>query len=746
MARTLNDAWLREFRSAHVRPVVLMTIEVGGRSHAPDSPPSFSWVSGDAPLFGYPCSISSLSTMSVEVDVISRNSTIGEISVTLVDDGTLRAVLSAYTLKNRRVTIKIGTPNLSETEFEVFATQLRIEEILPERGSITVSAIQSYLQFLDVEDSAREYPNHPARVIQTILKRNPLAARHLAPDENFSIADSDTSHHVITRHQFFPVPEDDIKAQGDTSEPLIDRINEICELSYGLFRTDALGQAEYVPWNPLPQGGPVAHLGPDDIQDVSQISAFDNLITRVRASSTLQVSTRRGRNGTGFQFDPVDADIKYSAQDSVAEQELRGDLWGEDGAVSEHEAKSSFFASGASVGRLFPYILPIPGLSSGYVLSDSDTSLVVPLPLWHGFCGTLTTDAGARTDVSTELANSATYGTPMSAQMSFPPLGSNVIQLDGFFEPTQLWNDAAIAGTYNGPLDYFGALQVIWWDGPPIGGVELGRAVVTDTFQNWLRFEAISPTLRNTLAQKAITAPGVYYTIVEYGASVTPLSRTIDPAQEINANRPAYILLFDQEYGRNEIVKATAFAYDFTKSATSKTAARLIEQAQQTSRAYWNEGTFTIERGQLGTTPQTFYRYTMAFDITVAVYLAKTLLERAHFGIPKVQLRVGLHFMGLEVGDIVQLTDPMIIAHRLSGSTVGTVTWEIVSIEVDITSESPGISLVLAAASISTHTPAAVIDYFPPGVVVGRSRNETYFDQTAIPYIDGLAVEYVTRW
>ncbi len=742
MARTLNANWVRAFRRAQVRPVILATVALGERPDVPESLLTASWVSGDAPLFGYPCSISGLSTLSVEVHPITRRMSVGEINLSFVDDGTLRAIGAAYTLKNRRVTIKLGTPELAEADFEVLAAELRIDEVVPSRGVIEVSLTDTRTEPLDLRDDAFEFPDHPWRLMQRVLRRGYGRSRALAPDTNFSLAASDTSHFVVTRHQYHPAPEDDVTPQENAREPLIDRLQALTELAYTVLRADELGQAEAVAWDPSPAGGVAFELGADDVADVEQVSTYEDLISRVTCDYALSVKTVAGRVGGSAD---IEIEPRYQARDAAAEEDLRGPYWGQDVAIYEHQIASDFFAGGATVGGYFP------GSSSGPQLSASATSLPVPLPLWHGFCGTLTTDAGYRVRLPGTPASSAIYGSPMSAQLFDVVLGVNVIQVDAMRDGTASWNKTAIEATYAGAGNYSSNnLEVIWFSGPVVGGVELGRAVVTSASSDgkWLRFEAISPSVAANIGAASIVAPDVYYEVRSWSSPQQPLSSTIASAQQVSAGRPGYLKLIQRsDPTKQEIVKTTAFAYDVTAGATSKIFAsnERIGEPDSLSRQYWNRGTFTIERGQLGTTARSFDATTVAIDITIPVWLSAQLLARAHYGIPRVKLRLGLHYLGAEVGDIVTLADSMILTHRLSGSTHAAMTWEITSLEVDLISESPGINVTLAAAEVSSHTPADVVP-LPP---IGRLANpllQPYFDNSVIPYIDGTAVTYTTRY
>ena len=731
MARTLGAAWLRAFRQARVTPIVLVRLEVQGFDQTRGDVLAFSWVSGGTPLFGYPCSVAELSTLSVRVDPITRKVNVGQFTVTFVDDGTLRSVASLYPLKNASMTISLGTPDLAESDFEPIASALRVDEVLPQPGQIEVSATDVKAEPFELEDLPFEFPDHPYRAMQAILRRSRGRSRSLAPDANFPITASDTSHFVVCRQQFHPDPEDGIEPLENTREEVVKRLHELTRITHTVLRTNALGEATVVPWDPAAPGT-AFYLGADDFTDFSQQSAFENIITRVTCDSALTgIEGRGGRYGSVIQLEP-----RYAAVDEEAEATLIGPYDGYTRAEYAHSVGTPWFSSGAQVGALF----------TGGTLSSSATTLPVPRPLWHGFCGTLTTDRGIRPPqaVSGTLMSTATYGPNNTGNVwdgSSTPLGTSWM-----VDTSANWDDAALAGTYSGPGNYTSAnLVVVWFQGL----AEQGRAVVTGASPNGtiLRFEGISPSLlANLNATASVSSGNLTYGIYEFNGAPSVLFNTIDAAQALSVSRPGYILLIDRDNLNSEIVETTAFAYDLTAGQSAKRFAGFPQRFDDDAgeRYYWNRGDFTITRAALGSTARTFGERTVAFDITIAVWLTETLLARAHFGVPEVSLRVGLDKLGIEVGDIGVLTEPLVMGHLLDGSTQSNMTWEVIGAEVDVLSESPGITLTLAAASIPGHDP---VDYLPePPVTVTLAAREPYFDLSTIPYLDGLGTLYTTRY
>jgi hypothetical protein len=735
MARTLNARWLAAFRQAQVRPVVLVSITVEGRSDSPTDDVVFSWVSGDAPLFGHPCSIAGLSSFGVEVDPLSREASVGSITVTFVDDGTLRAVALAHPLKNRRMTISLGTPDLALAEWERIASELRIDDVLPQRGSIEVVASDTKTEPLDQAEAGFEFPGHPWRIMQAILRRRRGVGAGLAPDASFAIPASATSHFVVSRHNAHTSPEDNVEHVDAERERPSERLQQLAEISYTVLRTNELGESEVVAWDPAPAGGGSFALTSEDYADIDQPSAYEDIVTRIVCDHAIGLK--------GGTTNSVEIEPRYSAQDVEAQETLRGPYWGNAPAVYERAVSSVWLNAGCYVGGLFPGATAF----AGGTLSAAATSLTVPHPLWHGFCGTLTTDAGAAPRNTGSLAPTATYGSPNSGTLYDPLLGVQVIGADYMRDAAASWIKAAIEATYTSPGVYSASnLLVIWYQ----GATALGSAVVTSasTDGKWLRFEAIAPSLALSIGTLAASASGtVTYEVRLYSSSIATLSSSIDAAQQVTALRPGYILLIDRATLESEIIKTTAFAYDTTKSVTSKRAVGYSEPdrpGEAYERAFWREGTFTIERGALGTTAKSFGGTTWAFDVTIAEWLSRQILERARYGIPRLVLRLPLDRLGIEIGDIGTVSTDLFLAHEASGDGGRDRAWEVISREIDLLSESPGITLTLAT-SYMLQTAVSDIEH-RPGTASLRPLFEVYIDNTAIPYRDNLSLEYTTRY
>jgi hypothetical protein len=121
----------------------------------------------------------------------------------------------------------------------------------------------------------------------------------------------------------------------------------------------------------------------------------------------------------------------------------------------------------------------------------------------------------------------------------------------------------------------------------------------------------------------------------------------------------------------------------------------------------------TIERGQLGTTPQTWtvdyllpyiagavspwyprIPYIEVYDITIPVRMVQDRIERFANGIPICRMRLPFQHVDLELGDFITFSHDVYLNYTKSSAS-SLVVWEIIGKEIDVTGDSPGVNLRL---------------------------------------------------
>lgn len=231
-------------------------------------------------------------------------------------------------------------------------------------------------------------------------------------------------------------------------------------------------------------------------------------------------------------------------------------------------------------------------------------------------------------------------------------------------------------------------------------------------------------------------------TVVEDGSGnqieppSTPTQRT---AHTITADRPAYLLITAHgEYNATisgpeyaEIVKATSFAFDTSPYGS----------LPYFGREWWAWGTYTVTRGQLGTTARDWRVAQEAgvlyvYDITIPVWLAQQRLDRFGYGAPRIAFTVPMRHADVQIGDAVSLTRDSFLAYGMNGITTDHV-WEVIEKEPRWFGPNPGwrltCSLIRKSALQAIVEPVWVADEMP---VVLQLSDEVVYDDSGEVYVN----------
>lgn len=161
-----------------------------------------------------------------------------------------------------------------------------------------------------------------------------------------------------------------------------------------------------------------------------------------------------------------------------------------------------------------------------------------------------------------------------------------------------------------------------------------------------------------------------------------------------------YIEMDDHEIG----VEVGGWVTDDTVFQTYEPSAGLFTEPDSSDGKfthYPEVSRFTIKSGGRGahgtyeTNALIFGGNMEVFDVTIALAVADRVLSRSSNGMPEVRFRVDLSNIDLELGDFVTFDHPLFLGFKLSGADSSAV-WEVISIEPDILSDSPGVMLTLA--------------------------------------------------
>lgn len=212
-------------------------------------------------------------------------------------------------------------------------------------------------------------------------------------------------------------------------------------------------------------------------------------------------------------------------------------------------------------------------------------------------------------------------------------------------------------------------------------------------------------------------------------------SRTDTAFGALSSGRPAYFKIDD------EIVKVTACTFssgvetiapdtdqdgNTYQSSTNGGALAGENGAPDTGNTTYHptvvEGTYTIARHQFGTSPVAHAAGTDVVDVTLAVNLATSIVARMSDGLPIVEVKLPLHEIEPQIGELVTLTHDVVLAYGLDGVTSSN-KWEVISKSIVLTGEEACVTYRLALARTP---PAYTSGYHVPPTVwyPGRRFND----------------------
>ena len=187
---------------------------------------------------------------------------------------------------------------------------------------------------------------------------------------------------------------------------------------------------------------------------------------------------------------------------------------------------------------------------------------------------------------------------------------------------------------------------------------------------------------------------------VDYNTPM-PRSTASTPIADFNlsAARPGYFWIRGPGV-RHEIIKVDAVI-----SST------LVQQQYETRSTspfisasdYGGITKFQIAaRAQFGTKQYT-HSGALVYDITIPVAIASRILNRFTSGAQVIEVSTSLDFFGLELGDIVQITDDVPLAFARDGSTTSE-GWEVIGKDIRVLDDTPRVVLTLCWASSTAVT------------------------------------------
>lgn len=188
---TLPSGWLEAVKRGSFKPVTLFEI-------SPDATTTFKFTKSSGKVLGYPNSVTGFVPVTHRIDPLTRKVGVGDITLSLADDGHFRRIQSNYRLKGKRVTVKLGAAGLAEANFApLFKGQ--IEDVRPFEGGFDVEVTNALKLAIDKKITGSWVHRHPLQAILDIWNAAELPEELI--DETTLDPDFDTeiSHFNLSR-------------------------------------------------------------------------------------------------------------------------------------------------------------------------------------------------------------------------------------------------------------------------------------------------------------------------------------------------------------------------------------------------------------------------------------------------------------------------------------------------------------------------------------------------------------------
>jgi len=277
---TLPTNFVAAFERADVRPRFWVEIDNGVTQ--------WTAVSGsmdpDSDLYAVPEGVVSVSSIGSELDPLTRIRDVSECVVTF-EDAYLRPIIVANRLRGKRISVKLGTAELSLADFvEYFSGS--IEELQPDPSgeTIQIAVMDVFAILKNTTITHTVWNKHPLEHIEAALVESDVAASlYDATSLDPSQPEYATiSHYVVSKNANLNEPNSGAIA---IPVPAFDIISELGQLLFGQLVVREDGKLRFVLYDPA--ASPVAHWGSDQIlADTFQQTEdpLDNLINQVQLS------------------------------------------------------------------------------------------------------------------------------------------------------------------------------------------------------------------------------------------------------------------------------------------------------------------------------------------------------------------------------------------------------------------------------------------------------------------------------
>lgn len=750
-----------------VAPVWLVSFEL--RKMSDGTTGLFDFVSGDKTFIDSdgisaagseviaPASVVSVGAVSAELDVNRRSTTLGDVDISMVDDGAIRDLIDTYYFAGKKATLRLGLHGWSVSDFETVGVYT-VDEITPAPGGITFQCKEVGAEWRGRSIQCDFASWHPLECIQIILEdcgvhRTAYNAESLWPEQYAGI-----HHWVVSRaatdFDAWGGTKQDTSLRGaESAQSMIDDLVELCG---GMFSPGADGAYRYKHYDPT--AAVVDTIGAGDVGEFAQVETWGNVFaavdfTHAAAATTTKESTKTPTttpggvtynritdytSGAGLgTWRAVDKNsrLAFGIQQGIKERTLELEskwcngmarMWGNPilaitSAVARGLAivlaSSSWFTGG---GNMWIVVGVGHGVAAGEWISFSTVTSTQNTPrgedrYWEVLA--ITSDAVVIAEPPLGVGGSATeIGEVVRPGADAAGASATWIGKEGDQVFLTGYAQTGGCGTFK---DYHSDIQ----QGGQHYAVAVGRqcSAASPVYLEFWREN--SGRQRTPQANREVMSfDRLPYVLRRHTGNEDPRNFNEDRGTGLPYGAPGGAAGVNWDYNptgyayvREPRTPGSAATprpvYDAVTEAdgwrdgvaqTSTTGAQAVrgptgrlETHAMAAMTLRDRGLFGTVEQDWGTTPAD-RAGTRVIDRTIAIAVAQRKLDRFSSGCPMVSVTTDLSRFALEIGDFVALDHDLYINHGHGRHGTGAVVWEVIQKEVRITDDSPMIFWKLA--------------------------------------------------
>lgn len=606
------------------------------------------FIDGESGAFSLNASVASIKPVTSSIDAFAGTVSGGSRDIVFRADGVARALIADYPLRNKAIRVLLGTTEIVTGEFATMWRGYIDDWSIERNGEVTFSCKDAMGALRDLEITLGVISLHPLEVIRQILLAHVPADLWDADSFDFTQLPLGVTHWNLSRYE---------AARKNLVDP------------------------KYVPKG----GSRFRHQ-----QYYGELEGFGGSLLYEPQSAWDIVQDLLTLLG-GVVYTNTDGRLAFKRRGSTA-------------VAVRHLTEGDFFdwqqKSGA--GNATNRIDVTVSMSEGTDGSDQAFSVGK----------NLATDRYVRGDDATSQADFSYDGSGID-RVYARTLGSDWLRVASEVAAGISDSATAIDVKSASKLGFSGARYRRGWRGPTPGGTAGGVAttavsvtsnVATATCAgHWFETgDYITTTGHTTNATSPVAITVVDSSHITYALTaadgaladgvgvLVPEQAPID--QLSSGTREAYLMIvWGERDDQQEIVRATAGA-PATGTYLELDARAMAGTGTVNQYSHPHAFTYTIVRGQLGTTARTIPNGACVWDITIPVAMRDERLNRWANGAPEISLKALIRNVDLTVGDVITHDCPSFAMRSIDGANVN-VGFEITSISEDEGESPPSVSI-----------------------------------------------------